>query len=402
MRTLVVASEYPWPRNSGSRLRLGNTLQALAACGPVELFSAVSETRTDVADPPSSPALERVERITFDDRPQGPADIARCLVRRTVPFEMPLRARPVVSAALRRFVAGPYDLVWFFQVRAWVLAGGSAPGPAVIDIDDLEDQKILARSSLPRRHDERRGLLRRQAGRLWTAEDVRRWQRLHRLAASRAAATLVCSELDAGRSDLAGVRVIPNGYPAPDRPVGRTEVSSPPVVAFQGTLRYPPNADGARYLVEDIGPPLRALVPDAQIRLVGLAPPALVALDDPPSVTVTGQVPDITDELARADVIVIPLRYASGTRMKILEAFAHRIPVVSTTVGAEGLEIRPGTHLLVADDPDGVARACARLLADGALRRSIVDQAHALFVERYESSVVQREISALARDVAGR
>ncbi len=88
--------------------------------------------------------------------------------------------------------------------------------------------------------------------------------------------------------------------------------------------------------------------------------------------------------------------------MKILEAFAHRIPVVSTTVGAEGLEVRPGTHLLVADDPDGVAHACARLLADGALRQAIVDHAHALFLERYESSVVQRQIGALARDVAGR
>jgi glycosyltransferase involved in cell wall biosynthesis len=73
-------------------------------------------------------------------------------------------------------------------------------------------------------------------------------------------------------------------------------------------------------------------------------------------VTLTGQVPDITDELARADIVIIPLRYGSGTRVKILEAFAHRIPVVSTTMGAEGLEVEPGTHLLVADDPDAIAR----------------------------------------------
>jgi glycosyltransferase involved in cell wall biosynthesis len=124
-------------------------------------------------------------------------------------------------------------------------------------------------------------------------------------------------------------------------------------------------------------------------------------LDDRPSVTVTGQVPDITAELSQADVIVIPLRYASGTRVKILEAFAHRVPVVSTTVGAEGLEVRPGTHLLVADDAGGIAEACARLLSDDALRRAIVDQAHALFVARYESSIIQEEIAALARELAG-
>ena len=401
MRTLVVATEYPWPRNSGSRLRLSNTIEGLSRCGPVELFSAVSGARNDFDPPPKRPVLERVERIAIDDRPPSPRDIARRILQPSVPFELPLRGRGVMSSALRDFVTGSYDLVWFFQVRAWVLAGASAPAHDVIDIDDLEDQKILTRSSLPRRDDEPRGLLRRQAGRLWTREDIRRWRRLHRLAAETATATLVCSELDARRSGLTGVRVIPNGYPTPDRPVGHNGVSSPPVVVFQGTLRYPPNADAARYLVEDIGPRLRALLPDVQIRLVGLAPPALAVLDDRPSVTVTGQVPDITAELSRADVIVIPLRYASGTRVKILEAFAHRIPVVSTTVGAEGLEVRPGTHLLVADDAAGIAEACARLLSDDALRRAVVDQAHALFMARYESSIIQGEIAALARELAG-
>lgn len=398
----MVATEYPWPQNSGSRLRLANTVQALCRCGPTELFSAVSEDRSDFAPPPPSLALERLERIAIDDRPPGPGDVARCIVRPTVPFEMPVRARGTMSRALRHFVAGRYDLVWFFQVRAWVLAGELALAPDVVDIDDLEDQKILARSALPRREDERRGRLRREAARFWTDEDVRRWRRLHRLAARRATATVVCSELDARRSGLPGVRVLPNGYPLPDRPAGRSTVSSPPVVVFQGTLRYPPNADAARYLVEEIGPRLRSLVPDAQIRLVGVAPPALAGLNDPPSVTLTGQVPDMADELSLADIVVIPLRYGSGTRVKILEAFAHRVPVVSTTVGAEGLEVRPGTHLLVADDPDGVARACAHLLGDDALRHAIVEQAHALFMARYRSSVVQEEIGALAREVAAR
>ena len=148
------------------------------------------------------------------------------------------------------------------------------------------------------------------------------------------------------------------------RPVGRDDVATPPVVVFQGTLRYSPNADAARFLVEDVGPRLRALVPDARIRLVGVAPPALARLAHPPAVTLTGQVPDITAELARADVVVIPLRYGSGTRVKILEAFAHRIPVVSTSLGAEGLDVVAGKQLLVADDAEGIAQACASVLGD--------------------------------------
>ena len=106
-------------------------------------------------------------------------------------------------------------------------------------------------------------------------------------------------------------------------------------------------------------------------------------------------------ELAAADLVVIPLRYASGTRVKILEAFAHRIPVVSTGIGAEGLDVHAGQHLLVADDPDGIARACARLLEDDPLRRGIVDAAQALYLTCYQSPHVEEEVATLAREVAG-
>ena len=400
----MVATEYPWPENSGSRMRLAATLEALGHCGEVELFCAVSQTRRDFEPPPPTPALARHLRLAIDDRPPGPADLARCLVHPDAPFEMPLRAQGPVGRALGRFVHGAYDLVWFFQVRAWVLAHAAldASAPVVVDIDDLEDQKILARAALPPRPPQARGWLRHGAGSLWTVEDVRRWRRLHRTVAQRAAATVVCSELDARRAALPGVRVVRNGYRPPAHPVGRAKVGDPPVVVFQGTLRYAPNADAARFLVEDVGPRLRRLVPHVQVRLVGLPSPALAALDDPPAVVLTGQVPDITDELSRADLVVIPLRYASGTRVKILEAFAHRIPVVSTTMGAEGLEVTAGTHLLVADNPDAVAQACARLLEDDRLRQAVVDQAHALFVDRYRSAVVQREVVALAHEVAAR
>ena len=97
--------------------------------------------------------------------------------------------------------------------------------------------------------------------------------------------------------------------------------------------------------------------------------PGLAELHDPPRVTLTGRVPDIATELAAADVVVAPVRYGSGTRVKILEAFAHRIPVASTTFGAEGLDTADGVHLLLADGAEALAAACARLLEDIDLRR---------------------------------
>lgn len=401
----MVAADYPWPVNSGSRLRLAATVDALAACGPTDLFAVVSEHRRDFDPPPATVGLERLERLGIDEHP-SPTDWARALVRRDRPIELPWRQRAAVAGALGAFTAGaagPYDLVWCFRVRAWVLAGEPASPPTVVDLDDLEDQKIDARLALA--HGGSAGVVgrgRRRASRaLWRA-DRRRWQRLHQRIDEAVAATVVCSALDARRSGLAGTRVIANGYDAPEHPVGRPTVGSPPTVVFHGTLRYPPNADGARYLAGEIAPRLRALVPDVTVRLVGRPAPDARTLHDPPRVTVVGQVPDITAELAVADVVIVPLRFASGTRVKILEAFAHRVPVVSTTIGAEGLDAEDGVHLLVADDADALARACARLLSDQGLRDRLVEAAETLFQGRYRTSVTTDAVRALAREVGAR
>ena len=108
----------------------------------------------------------------------------------------------------------------------------------------------------------------------------------------------------------------------------------------------------------------------------------------------------MTTELARADVVVVPVRYSSGTRIKILEAFAHRIPVVATRAGVAGLDAVADQHLLVADDPSAFADACHAVLTDDGLRARLVDAAHARFLERYQWSTVRRSVTALAADTA--
>ena len=119
------------------------------------------------------------------------------------------------------------------------------------------------------------------------------------------------------------------------------------------------------------------------MRLVGTADPLVQALDAPPAVTVVGRVPEIVTELERADLVAVPIRFGSGTRVKILEAFSHRLPVVSTTMGAEGLGLEDGRHLLLADSPEDFASACARLLTDRDLRVRLVDEAARRFHEQH-------------------
>ncbi len=406
MRTLVIAGDYPWPGDSGPRLRLAMVLRALCRGGPTELFSVVSQFRTDFDPVDRAMGLAKVGRVGFDNRPASGIGLAPTLWRTSMPLALPWHDRSKVQGALAAFMSGRYDLVWFFGARPWVLAGEPFFAPTIIDLDDLEDQKIVARLSVPRPPPT--GVpdrMRRRASTIVAEEEIRRWRRLHRRAGRRASAIVVCSRLDAERAaanGVAGVEVLPNGYRSVDDPVGRTAVGSPPTVLFQGLLSYPPNVEAAKLLAREVGPALRALVPDAEIRLVGTHHAELESLHDPPRVTVVGRVPDIATELARADLVVVPIRYGSGTRLKILEAFAQRIPVVSTSLGAEGLGVVDGVHLLIADSVPALAGVSARLLTEPALRTAIATRAHQLFVDRFRTEVVEEEIGRLARAVVDR
>jgi glycosyltransferase involved in cell wall biosynthesis len=334
------------------------------------------------------------------------------MVHPLLPATIPIGDRHRVSRALDQFASAPYDLVWCFNVQAWILAGAPQGTPAVIDLDDLEHLKIRGRLSIDAtdRVEDRAAKSRRRnaavdrwerwPGQAWSQLEALRWVLLYRRASTRVTRTVVCSTLDANRATSSGVKrvtVVPNGYELPDQPVGRIGVGLPPIVLFQGTLRYPPNADAARWLVGQIAPALRAQIPDARVRLVGLATPDQMGLHRPPATTMVGPVPDMVTELRRADLVVVPLRYGSGTRVKIIEAFAHRIPVVSTTIGAEGLDVEDGRHLLVADTAQQLASACARLITEPALRRRLVDAAYVRYLEAFECDVVEGRVTEVAQ-----
>ncbi len=397
MRTLVVAYEYPWPTNSGSRIRLVTAMKALARVGPVDLFSIVPTDRSDFGEPDEL-VVSRTGRVAVRS-----ANIALAAVRHPgLPAEIPLRDLRTVSRSLARFITGTYDLVWYFDVRAWLLAGVPVGAVQVIDLIDLEDEKIRARLGVPTSPALTHMEWRRWPGRVWSRLEAQRWTWLYRRASRRVAATVACSSLDAARASSRGLsrmRVIVNTYPRPARPVGRESVGSPPTLLFQGTMRYPPNADAARWFVKLIMPLIRDRVPDAELRLVGLTNPVVEALRDVAGVTVLGQVTEIESQLERADVVVVPLRFGSGTRLKILEAFAHRIPVVSTTLGAEGLDAQGGRHLLIADSVPAMAEACIQLLTDLPLRRRLVQAAYDLYLGSFQDDVAFNQVDDVVRAV---
>ncbi len=193
--------------------------------------------------------------------------------------------------------------------------------------------------------------------------------------------------------------------PEPSSPVGAEPSSlvaaDPRGMLFLGTLDYLPNEDGVAFFVGEVLPLLRAADAAMTLRVVGVGlPPSLAGLAAVPGVTLVGPVPETAPEFARAGMLVVPLRAGSGSRIKILEAFQHGTPVVSTAKGAEGLAVVNGEQLLLADSPADLAAACLTLAADPALRQRLATNARG-WVEREHGLEAMATVFARAMDLPG-
>ncbi|HUI79473.1 MAG TPA: glycosyltransferase [Bryobacteraceae bacterium] len=146
-------------------------------------------------------------------------------------------------------------------------------------------------------------------------------------------------------------------------------------LVFVGSMDWLPNVDGVLYFVHEVLPLIRKQRPGCSMAIVGRTPPSSVTelTERDPAIRVTGTVPDIRPYLWGSAVSVVPLRIGGGTRLKIYEAMAARIPVVSTTIGAEGLTIHPPNDIRIADTPEEFARRCLELLDDAAERQRVAD-----------------------------
>ena len=305
---------------------------------------------------------------------------------------------------LESWVADRYDLVWFDRAATFEWMGRPRLGPTIVDLHDLEDEKARSRTQIIQAQPSSQGTaasFRRAITLAQARLNARDWRRFQRSVAGDVDRVVLCSDLDVRRSGLANAVVVPNTYERPERAVGHVEVGQPAVILFQATFDYAPNMDAVDWLVAEVAPRIRARVPDVEFRLVGTPVPGVEREHRPPAMTVVGVVPAMEPELARADIAIVPVRYGSGTRLKILESFAHRVPVVSTTIGSEGLQVEDGVHLLLADDPDTFAAACERLLNEPDLRKRLVDAAEERYLDGYEGSVARERIQALVREVAG-
>jgi glycosyltransferase involved in cell wall biosynthesis len=180
------------------------------------------------------------------------------------------------------------------------------------------------------------------------------------------------------------------------RPVKRSSGSCN--IMTLGTLHYPPNADGIRWFIQEVFPLVRQQIPDATLTVVGKNPPhdlLQLASQAPQSITFTGYVPDLTPYFEQAALMVVPVRSGGGMRVRILEGFARAMPVVTTTIGLEGIDARPNQDVWVQDTADGFAQAVVKLIKDEDRQAELGINGRRLVERKYDWKVALEELGSL-------
>ena len=192
--------------------------------------------------------------------------------------------------------------------------------------------------------------------------------------------------------------IMPNGFQVPVMPQERSEPDIPTLL-FVGFLQYLPNTEGIQFFCDKVLPQIRQRL-DRPFRLlvVGRKPPQSVKdLERIPEVTVIGDVPQVEPYYQSATMAIVPIRFGGGTRIKILEAMALGCPIVSTTLGAEGIEVSDGQDILLADTATEFADACIRLAEDATLRKNLSQKGWKMVNANYSSAAIADRMAECIR-----
>ena len=414
----MVAQMYPWPPVDGYRQRLSHMISALGQAGEVELISVDRHSiGSERVEPPAVGGLGKVSTLT--PGPEMPMrDWLRPWVRSGPPRRLiAVDSSELTEAVLLRLESGPdIDLVFYSLLDTWwpvheamknsrtATRSNDRIGPVeVVDFNDLENLSLKLRRRNPPRFAPGSGpiahlrvLSRWAVSRGFDLIDERRWDAVQRDCAAQVAAVVVCSELDIERSGCTNAVVVGTGAQAPERIITDRMAlqTATPTMLFVGALDYEPNSDAVEWFVREVMPQILAKVPAARLRIVGRNPERVSWVGSHPGVDLLGLVDDLAPELDSADVSIVPIRVGAGTRLKVLEALAHCIPLVTTSIGSEGIAVQHNIDALVADSAAEFATACISLLSEGDLRQRLSQAGAELFRRQYEWSRIEAELAS--------
>ncbi|MEO5803900.1 MAG: glycosyltransferase [Verrucomicrobiota bacterium] len=394
MKILVFYPYIPWPLDRGTYQRTFNLIRELAKTHQVDLLALAENGEGIEHKTLFEKFCRRVELVSF----QHPAwqKLFPTRLLNPLPPNVAHWTMPHVQQALDRMLAsGNYDAVHACDIiLAQYFMRQHHKVPLVIDRSRVDLQFQLmehSRMNFPLRT------------KLLRCEGYLKLWRFERAVARRAALEIVCGPDDETflrryvRREMP-ISVLVNGVDLDFfRPEASNEPrSEKPSLIFCGAMDYNPNIDALRWYFQEIHEPLKNLIPALEVLVVGKQPVAEVSdYGKKPNVTVTGGVPDVRPFYRRAWLQIVPLRIGGGTRLKIVESLAMGTPVVSTTIGAQGLNLKHGENILLADSAEDFVRETAQALRDAELRKKLDQTGVETVRSRFSWSTLGEELSGL-------
>ncbi len=418
-RVLYLVPLFGYPPRGGPRLRTYHTVVALSRCADVLLHVWQTPDVEDEAAArahmlefcqdvwwPSPPAVPNgpkaaVRRAVRQALPKPVVDLLRSALSRRRAEPQPGEAAPedhgpLLAALAERIERDDVDVIWlgFGGISYHLLPLKAMTGrPLVVETESIWSQFVLREAPFIADPAERERVL--AAGRAKQEEE--------RLGAQVADITTAVSEVEADyfrglAPDPSAVMPIANVI---DVDAYRRDASPPvpletPAICFPGTMsRGTANIGAVAWLCDEVMPGVWDRLPDLHLYLVGRHPAPEILARRGRRVHVTGEVASVVPYLRQSLATVVPLRWESGTRFKILEAFACGTPVVSTTLGAEGLDVEHGRHLLLADTPEALADAILAVATQPDLREKLAAAGGELVREKYSLDAAERQSRAV-------
>jgi glycosyltransferase involved in cell wall biosynthesis len=394
LRILMVTSGLPHPPTSGAAIRISQFARHLARRHRLTLLSYGGTPEQERANVLRAAGM-KVVLVPAPNRSHKRATQLISLVSGRSHLGGTLHSRALQSALESLLPAGAFDVV---IVEGSLLLRHRFPSgtPLVLDEHNVEFE-VLERTARVESSTLRRFFNSIEAAK-FKREEIAAWRRADLCLFPSEREVELVRIVSPDTAALAVANGVDLEYFRPQQ--GEIE---PGNIVFTGTMDYRPNTDAVHHLVRDILPAVHRLRPEAVLTVVGGGVPRSIERLAGPRVIVTGRVPDVRPFVARAAVMVAPLRIGGGTRLKVLEALAMGKAMVSTTLGCEGIAVKPGEHLAIADDPQDFAREVVRLLDDRKAATAMGARGRALAEQLYGWPVLTVEMErALESTVSGR
>lgn len=388
MKVLVVTPYLPYPLYSGGQVRLFNLLKNLARRHEITLFSFI---RRDEEQKYLDELLKYCRKVeVFKKRKPWSFQTLLKTAFTSYPLLMEMYDLPEVKDKIRREIDdGNYNLIHaecFYVMQNLPDVYGLPIVLAEQNIEYLVYQRFVEKF--------RWAILKPPMYfdifkiKLW---EKRFWQKANKLVAM--------SEEEKKLMAISGVEIVPNGVDTEFFAKKNFSKDKEPTVIFVGNFKWIKNQDALRYLYSEIWPKVKKDIPTAKLLVVGRDISKRLRDFLGEEVVVEEGIEDIRQAYQRAHLLLSPVRAGGGTSYKVLEAMASSLPVVTTTLGIEGIEARDGQEAIVRDDPEGLARAVVELLKNEKKREEMGKKAQKLIEEKYDWGKIAAKLSRIWEEV---